>query len=217
MAASSSTIGPILALRLIGLALAWSCCRSDGYSFELENDLAVWIEPTQVVASSSLNSRREISLDAQETVHGSGANGINAIVVTSRRLLGFSSRTLIWSQVDRDLHERILERRILPTFSLVRTDKHLYGFRGANGIWLEEALGVRETVKRIYSNDYGVVAVTNERFLGFSPLLGGFSTKALDVHEHIIQVGNEEGVIIITTSRRTLVFGSRMSGWEEFE
>jgi hypothetical protein len=215
--AVSSTIGPILALRLIWLTLVWSSCRSDAYALELESDLAVWIEPGQVVAASSLNSRREIALDAQETVHGSGANGINAIVVTSRRLLGFSGRTLIWSQVDRDLHERILERRILPTFSLVRTDKHLYGFRGANGIWFEESLGMRETVKRVYSNDYGVVAVTNERFLGFSPLLGDFSTKALGVHEHITQVGNEEGVLIFTTNQRTLVFGSRMSGWEEFE
>ena len=106
--------------------------------------------------------RREITLDAQETVFGSGASGINAIVVTSRRLLGFSSRTLAWSKTDRDLHEKVLERRILPTFSLVRTDKHLYGFRGANGIWFKEALGVREKYHRLHSNNYGSVIVTNE-------------------------------------------------------
>jgi hypothetical protein len=88
--------------------------------------------------------RREIPLDAQETVTGSGASGINAVVVTSRRLLGFSSRTLTWCETDRDLNEKVLERRVLPTFSVVRTDKHLYGFHGANGIWLDEALGVRE-------------------------------------------------------------------------
>ena len=41
-------------------------------------------------------------------------SGINAIVVTSRRLLGFSSRTLTWIKADRDLHEKVLERRILP-------------------------------------------------------------------------------------------------------
>jgi len=110
-----------------------------------------------------------------------------------------------------------LERRLLPTFSLVRTDKRLYGFRAANGIWFKEALGVREKVYRLHSNDYGSVAVTNERLVGFGPLLGEFSSRPLGVHERITQVNNESGVIIITTNQRTLVFGSRMSGWDEFE
>lgn len=74
----------------------------------------------------------------------SGGNGINGVVVTSRRLLGFSSRALTWSKKELDLNEKILERKILTSFSLVRTDRHLYGFRGVNGLWLEEALGVRE-------------------------------------------------------------------------
>jgi hypothetical protein len=210
-------IGRLLASRLVLLTLAWNSCQSDAYSLQLESEVAVWIEPGQAVAASPLSHRREIPLDTQETVLGSGASGINAIVVTSRRLLGFSSRTLAWSKTDRDLHEKVLERRILPTFSLVRTDKHLYGFRGANGIWFEEALGVREKVHRLHSNDYGSVAITNERLVGFGPLLGEFSSKPLGVHERITQVGNEDGVIIITTSHRTLVFGSRMSGWDEFE
>jgi len=38
-----------------------------------------------------LTGRREIPLDTQETVTGSGASGINPIVMTSRRLLGFSA------------------------------------------------------------------------------------------------------------------------------
>ena len=207
----------LLALRLVLLTLAWSVYSGDAYSLELESEVAVWIESGHAVAKSPLSGRREIALDAQETVFGSGASGINAIVVTSRRLLGFSSRTLAWSKTDRDLHEKVLERRILPTFSLVRTDKHLYGFRGANGIWFKEALGVREKVHRLHSNEYGSVAMTSERLVGFGPLLGQFSSKPLGVHERITQVGNEDGLIIITTSRRTLVFGSRMSGWDEFE
>jgi hypothetical protein len=217
MATSPSTIRRLLASRLVLLTLAWSSCQSDVYSLELDSEVVVWIEPGQAVATSPLGGRREIPLDVQETVVGSGAKGINAIVVTSRRLLGFSSRTLTWSKTDRDLYEKVLERRILPTFSLVRTDKRLYGFRGANGIWFKEALGVREKVDRLHSNDYGSVAVTNERLVGFGPLLGEFSSKPLGVHERITQVDNANGIIIITTSHRTLVFGSRMSGWDEFE
>jgi hypothetical protein len=161
--------------------------------------------------------RREIPLDAQETVTGSGASGINAVVVTSRRLLGFSSRTLTWCETDRDLNEKVLERRVLPTFSVVRTDKHLYGFHGANGIWLDEALGVREMVKMTQTTDYGAVSVKNERRVSFASLLGNFSSKALGIHEHITRLDNEKGLIIVTTSNRTLVFGSRLSGWGEFE
>lgn len=217
MATSHSTISRRLAAQLVLLTLAWSSCQGDAYSLELESEIAVSIESGQAVATSRLSGRREIPLDAQETVTESGAKGINAIVVTSRRLLGFSSRTLNWSKTDRDLYEKVLERRLLPTFSLVRTDKRLYGFRAANGIWFKETLGVREKVARLHSNDYGSVAVTNERLMGFGPLLGEFSSKPLGVHERITQVNNESGVIIVTTNQRTLVFGSRMSGWDEFE
>ena len=207
----------LLTLRLLLATLAWLFWPSVTQAVDYGNEVAVWIEPGRAVATSLVSGRREIPLDAQETVTGSGASGINAVVVTSRRLLGFSSRTLTWSTTDRDLNEKVLERRQLPTFSVVRTDKHLYGFRGANGIWLDEALGIRETVKMTQTTDYGAVFVTNERLVGFASLLGDFSSKALGIHEHITRLDNEKGLIFVTTSRRTLVFGSRLSGWEEFE
>ena len=207
----------LLPSRLLLVTLAWLFWPSVTQAVNYGNEVAVWIEQGQAVATSLVSGRREIPLDAQETVTGSGASGINAVVVTSRRLLGFSSRTLTWSKTDRDLNEKVLERRVLPTFSVVRTDKHLYGFRGADGIWLNEALGIRETVKRTQTTDYGAVFVTNERLVGFASLLGDFSSKALGIHEHITRLDNENGLIIVTTSNRTLVFGSRLSGWEEFE
>ena len=182
-----------------------------------QSEVALWFESGMAVASSQLSGRREIPLGAQEVVISSGANGINGIVVTSRRLLGFSSRALTWTKKELDLSEKVLERKILPTFSLIRSDRHLYGFRGVNGLWLEEALGVREKVSRFHSNDYGAVFITNERLIGFTPLLGGFAAKPLDVHERIVGVDNENGLILISTTKRTLVFGSRLSGWEEFE
>ncbi len=207
----------LLPPRLLLATLAWLVWPSVTQAVDYGNEVTVWIEQGQAVATSLVSGRREIPLDAQETVTGLGASGINAVVVTSRRLLGFSSHTLTWSKTDRDLNEKVLERRVLPTFSVVRTDKHLYGFRGANGIWLDEALGIRETVKMTQTTDYGAVFVTNERLVGFASLLGDFSSKALGIHEHITRLDNEKGLIIVTTSNRTLVFGSRLSGWEEFE
>jgi hypothetical protein len=203
--------------RLLLATLAWLFWPSVTQAIDYGNEVTVWIEQDRVVATSLVSGRREIPLDAQETVIGSGTSGINAVVVTSRRLLGFSSRTLSWHKTDRDLNDKFLERRTLPAFSVVRTNKHLYGFRGANGIWLDEALGIRETVKKTQTTDYGAVFVTNERLVGFASLLGDFSSKALGIHEHITRLDNEKGLIIVTTSHRTLVFGSRLSGWDEFE
>ena len=207
----------LLPLRLLLTILVWLSWPNDTHAIDYGNEVAVWTEQGQAVATSLLSGRREIPLDAQETVAGSGASGINAVVVTSRRLLGFSSRTLSWSKMDRDLNEKVLERRVLPTFSVVRTDKHLYGFRGANGIWLDEALGIRETVKMTRTTDYGAVFVTNERLVGFTSLLGDFASKTLGIHERITRLDSENGLILVTTSNRILVFGSRLSGWEEFE
>lgn len=215
-----NTFGPPLSpgrlCRITSLALIW--ILSPGVTgAELQSEVTLWLESGQAVATSQLSGRREIPLGAQEVVISSGMNGINGIVVTSRRLLGFSSRVLTWSKKELDVNERVLERKILPSFSLIRTDRHLYGFRGVNGLWFEEALGVRETVTRFYSNDYGAVFITNERLVGFTPLLGGFASKPLDVHEQIVGVDNEGGLIVVSTNRRTLVFGTRLSGWEEFE
>jgi hypothetical protein len=207
----------LLPPRLLLAMLAWLVCPSVTQAVDYGNEITIWIEPGKAVATSLLSGRREIPLDPQETVIGSGTSGVNAIVVTSRRLLGFSSRTLAWSKTDRDLNEKVLERRVLPTFSVVRTDKRLYGFRGTNGVWLDEPLGIRETVKTTRTTDYGAVFVTNERLVGFASLLGDFSSKALGIHERITRLDNEKGLVIVTTSNRMLVFGSRLSGWEEFE
>jgi hypothetical protein len=142
-----------LTAQLLLTTLAWVFCPNVTEAADYGNEVTVLIEPRQAVATSLISGRRAIPLDTHETVIGSDANGINAVVVTSRRLLGFSSRTLAWSETDRDLNEKVLERRVLPTFSVVRTNKHLYGFRGANGVWLDEPLGVRETVKVTHTTD----------------------------------------------------------------
>lgn len=205
------------AIALIACALTCSLWSTTGQATDAGTEVILWLESNLAVATSPLSGRRDIPLDAKETVVSSGANGINGIVITSRRLLGFSSRVLTWSTHKLDLHEQVLERKILPTFSLIRTDRHLYGFRGVNGVWLEEALGVREKVSRLHSNDYGAVFITNERVIGFTPLLGSFASKPLDVHERLVDVENKDGLILVSTTRRTLVLGSRLSGWEEFE
>lgn len=207
----------LLPPRLLLVSLAWLFSPGITEAVDHGNEVAVWIEPGQAVATSLVSGRREIPLDVQEAVIGSGVSGINAIVVTSRRLLGFSSRTFIWTETDRELYEKVLDRLVLPTFSVVRTDKHLYGFRGANGIWLDETLGIRETVKMTRTTDYGAVFITNERLVGFTSLLGDFSSKTLGIHEHITSLDIEQGLILVTTNNRILVFGSRLGGWEEFE
>jgi hypothetical protein len=209
-------LSPVQRCLITSLILMWPL-SSGVAAAELQSEVMLWLESGQAVATSQLSGQRELPLGAQEVVISSGTNGINGIVVTSRRLLGFSSRALTWSKQELDVNEKVLERKILPSFSLIRTDRHLYGFRGVNGLWLKEPLGMREKVARFHSNDYGAVFITNERLVGFTPLLGGFASKSLDVHEHILGVDNENGLIVVSSNRRTLVFGTRISGWEEFE
>ena len=175
----------LLLLRILLATVAWLFCSSVTQAVDYGNEVSVLVEQGRVVATSLVSGRREIPLDAQETVIDSGTSGINAVVVTSRRLLGFSSHTFTWAETDRDLNEKVLDRRVLPTFSVVRTDKNLYGFRGANGIWLDESLGVRESVKMTRTTDYGAVFVTNERLVGFASVLGDFSSQALGIHEYV--------------------------------
>ena len=207
----------LLSLRLLLATLAWFFWPGITHAVGYGNEVSVWIEPGRAIAASAASGRREIPLDVQETVASSEPSGINALVVTSRRLLGFSSHTLAWSELDRALYEQVLDRRVFPTFSVVRTDKHLYGFRGANGIWLDETLGIQETITMTRSTDYGAVFVTNERLVGFTSLLGDFSSKLLGIHEQITRLDIEQGLIIVTTNKRLLIFGTRLSGWEEFE
>ncbi len=193
---------PIRSPLAVSFVLAWILSQDVAWA-DLQAGVTVWTESGLAVATSPLSGRREIPLDAQEVVIGSGANGINGIVVTSRHLLGFSSHALTWSKMELDLNEKVLERKILPTFSIVRTDRHVYGFRGVNGLWLEEPLAVRERINRFHSNDYGIVLITNERLVGFTPLLGGFASKPLDVHEKILGVNNDQGHIPVSTRRPT--------------
>src|SRR5215831_6622049 len=80
-----------------------------------QSEVALWFESGLAVATSQLSGRREIPLGAQEVVISSGSSGINGMVVTSRRLLGFSSRALTWSKQELDVNENVLERKILPT------------------------------------------------------------------------------------------------------
>ena len=75
--------------QLLLALLAWLSWPNVTQAVDYGNEVTVLIEPRQAVATSLMSGRRAIPLDAQETVIGSGASGINAIVVTSRRLLGF--------------------------------------------------------------------------------------------------------------------------------
>jgi hypothetical protein len=68
----------LLASQLVLLILGLSLCLNAAYSLELEGEIAVWIEPGLAVANSPLSGRREVTLDVQETVLGSGVSGINA-------------------------------------------------------------------------------------------------------------------------------------------
>jgi hypothetical protein len=84
-------LSPQSTVRRVLLPLIWFSWLSISQAAEIGTEVTLWMESGLAVASSQLSGRRELPLGSQEIVISSGANGINGIVVTSRRLLVFQA------------------------------------------------------------------------------------------------------------------------------
>ena len=78
----------LLSPQLLLVTLVWLSWPSVTPAVDYGNEVTVWIEQGQAVAISVVNGSRDFSRPARDRT-GSGTSGINAVVVTSRRLLGF--------------------------------------------------------------------------------------------------------------------------------
>ncbi|MFO0731298.1 MAG: hypothetical protein U0231_02685 [Nitrospiraceae bacterium] len=140
-------------------------------------EVVLSVQNGKVSAITPTSGTREISLGVGETVLSATARGMNGIVVSSSRLLAFSSETMTWNEQSLDISEQVLDRRVHGTFSLIRTNQRLHAFRATLGRWVEERLGPNETVKATKGAGHLIAVVTNERVLGFSAFAGDSSRK----------------------------------------
>jgi len=143
------------------------------------------------------------------------SKGLNALVQTSVRLLGFSSQVVRWSEVRTDLGEKVQDSRVTQSFLFVRTNRHLYGFQGPLGRWKTEDLGVREEIRDTLVAENVAVVVTDRRALAFSAFTGGFFLQDLSTDDPVVSSAINANVVILTTGTRRWIFRSQLAVWAE--
>src|SRR5690349_14570116 len=104
-------------------------------------DVLVSVVKDKIVAVSG-TGQSEIALSVGETVMSTKAQGLTALVITTTRLLGFSTTLHHWSEQPLDLEEHVTRSSIIRELSIVATDQHLYGFQAPQAHWSSDALGV---------------------------------------------------------------------------
>jgi hypothetical protein len=205
---SAGTVGFLLGalLTLAGSATAQS---------PITDQILVTILRDQIFAVTPVEGIMRVDLLAGEQVLKIESKGLNALVQTSLRLLGFSAQVSRWSEVRTDLGEAVKDSRVTQRFLFVRTDRRLYGFQGPLGRWKTEDLGLREEIRETLTAEGVAVVVTNRRALGFSAFTGGFFAQDLSADEPVLAGDVNDNVVILTTSTRRWIFRSQLAVWAE--
>jgi hypothetical protein len=182
---------------------------------KITDQVAVIVMKNRIYAATPEEGLIRLELAAGEEVLSVEARGINALVQTSIRLLGFSAKTQRWAEQRTDLYEQILEKQVTPRLIFVKTSKRLYGYQGSAGRWSMEELGAREEVRGIIVKDHLLVAVTERRVLAFSAFTGGFYSQDLMLDERVLETTANDNIVILTTPARQLIFRSQLRIWAE--
>ena len=181
----------------------------------LNDQILVTILRDHVFAATPTEGLMRVDLLAGEEVMGTMSKGLNALVLTTNRLLGFSSQTMRWSEQRTDLGEQIKDHRVLPRLILVRTEKHLFGFQGPVGRWKTEDLGVREDIRDTLVAENVAVVVTDRRALAFSAFTGGFFQQDLSADDSVLSSAVNDNIVILSTGTRRWIFRSQLAVWAE--
>ena len=150
---------------ILGLAIVPILLQSQTIDAQekITDQVAVIVMKNRIYAATTEEGLTRVELAAGEEVLAVEARGINALVQTSTRLLGFSAKTQRWAEQRTDLYEQILEKQVTPRLIFVKTNKRLYGFQGLAGRWNVEELGAREELRAVTVKDHLLVAVTERR------------------------------------------------------
>lgn len=189
--------------------------QSSSAQERIADQVSVIVVRSHLFAATPDEGLIRLDLSAGEEVLSAEARGLNALVLTSTRLLGFSGKTLRWSEQRTDLFEQILEKRITPRLIFVRTNKRLYGFQGLEGRWKMEELGAREEVREVMAGDHVVVVVTERRAMALSAFTGGFFSQDLQLDEQVLETSVNDNIAVLSTPARRLIFRSQLKIWAE--
>ena len=169
----------------------------------------------QIFAATPGEGLMRADLLAGEEIIKIESKGLNALVQTSVRLLGFSAQVVRWSEVRTDLGEKVTDSRVTQSLLFVRTNRHLYGFQGPLGLWKTVDLGVREEIGNTLVAENVVVVVTDRRALAFSAITGGFFQQDLSINDPVVSSAINANVVILSTGTQRWIFRSQLAIWAE--
>ena len=171
----------------------------------------------QVVAVTAGEGLVSVGLTSDDRLLGIEARGLNALVVTSTRLLGFSAQVQRWSEQRLNLNEQVLERKVTSRLILVRSDRRVFGFQGTSGgLWkVEDLTRLGDDFQQILVGAHVAVVLTNRRALAFSAFTGGFFIKDLSTEDPVIETTVNDNIVILSTVNRRLIFRSQLAAWAE--
>ena len=170
----------------------------------------------QVVAVTAGEGLVSVGLTSDDRLLGIEARGLNALVVTSTRLLGFSAQVQRWSEQRLNLNEQVLDRKVTSRLILVRSDRRVFGFQGISGLWkVEELTRLGDDFRELLVGAHVAVVLTNRRALAFSAFTGGFFIKDLSTEDPVIETTVNDNIVILSTVNRRLIFRSQLAAWAE--
>ena len=171
----------------------------------------------QVVAVTAGEGLVSVGLTSDDRLLGIEARGLNALVVTSTRLLGFSAQVQRWSEQRLNLNEQVLDRKVTSRLILVRSDRRVFGFQGTSGgLWkVEDLTRLGDDFQQILVGAHVAVVLTNRRALAFSAFTGGFFIKDLSTEDPVIETTVNDNIVILSTANRRLIFRSQLAAWAE--
>lgn len=179
------------------------------------DQVAVSILRDQVVAVTAGEGLVRVGLTSGERVLGTEARGLNAIVITSTRLLGFAVQLQRWSEQYLNLNEQVVERRITPRLILVRSDKRVFAYQGQFGLWKVDDFRLGEDFREMLVGTHLAVVLTTRRALGFSAFTGGFFSQDLSTEDPVTETAVNDNIVILSTVNRRLIFRSQLAVWAE--
>jgi hypothetical protein len=181
----------------------------------ITDQVAVSVLRDQIFAAMSGEGLVRVNLSSGEQLVATEAHGLNALAITSTRLLGFSTQVQRWAEQGLNLNERVMERKVMPRLIVVRTDKRLFGFQGPVGRWKMEEFKLGELPREMLASAHVAVVITGSRALAFSAFHGGFFSQDLLSDETVIETTLNDNIVILSTVNRRLIFRSQVPIWRE--
>ena len=204
---------PIIALLAFILFTAQFAASQE----RISDQVAVTILRDQVFAVTAGEGLVRVGLTSGERVLGSEARGVNAVLVTATRLLGFSAQVQRWSEERLNLNEQVVDRKVTPRMMIVRSDRRVFGFQGTSGLWkVEDLTRLGDDFQQILVGAHVAVVLTNRRALAFSAFTGGFFAQDLSTEDPVIETVVNDNIVILSTVNRRLIFRSQLAAWAEF-